>query len=207
MKKNISENKINTIIRNVIQENISELDVYHGTTNNFDNFDVAYIGAGWGTSYGWGFYLTDNMEAAKQYSGNHIVMQVRIPDKKYLYYGKTVPKNERLRIARLFFKYYTTEDEYGKTAYSSPESQKEFWLGECIYLAEPGDGGDIYGGIASLLGSDKETSEFLYKIGYKGICFPGSKGGTNIKFKNYVMFNPNDIEILNKTDYSKEETQ
>lgn len=202
-KKIIPEYKIKSIVRDVIKENISELDVYHGTTNNFDNFDIAYIGGGWGTSYGWGFYLTDNIDAAKQYSNNHIVMQVRIPDKKYLYYGKTVPKNERIRIARLFFKYYTTEDEYGKTAYTTPELQKEFWMEECIYLTEPGDAGDIYGGIASILGSDKETSQFLYKIGYKGICFPGSKGGTNIKFKNYVMFNPNDIEILNKSDYSQ----
>lgn len=26
---------------------------------------------------------------------------------------------------------------------------------------------------------------------------------TNVKFKNYVMFNPNDIEIIKKTDYSQ----
>lgn len=203
MKIIIPEYKIKSIVRNVIKENINELDIYHGTTANFDNFDVAYIGNGWGTSYGWGFYLTDNIDAAKQYSGNKIVVHVRVPNTKYLYYGKTVPKNERIRIARLFFKYYTTEDEYGKSAYPTTELQREFWNYDCKYLMEPGDAGDIYGSIASILGSDKEASMFLYRIGYKGICFPGTNGETGRKFKNYVMFNPNDIEIIKKTDYSQ----
>ena len=55
-------------------------------------------------------------------------------------------------------------------------------------------GGDVYGTIASILGDDKETSEFLYKEGYKGIKWFDKDNGTT----NYVVFNPKDITILKK---------
>lgn len=100
-------------------------------------------------------------------------------------------------IAKKFFTYYTTEDEYGKEAYNGIE--KEFWDEECKYIANCNAGDDIYGTLASFFGNDKKTSEFLYKIGYKGLIIKSYDGETGEKFKNYVIFNAKDIKIINKT--------
>lgn len=107
-----------------------------------------------------------------------------------------ISMTEKNIIAKKFFKYYTEINEYGKTAYPDAETRKCFWDEECRYLLDAEDGGDIYGTIASLVGSDEETSKFLRSIGYIGIIFPGSNGNTGKKFKNYVIFDADDIIIL-----------
>ncbi len=170
--------------------------LYHGTKAKFKSFDASYLNSGWGEqAYGYGFYLTDNYEAANEYSRGGYVIKVSVPEKKYLsYFG--ISRNEKVSIAKKFFKYYTEVDEYGKEAYPTQELKNEFWNGECKYLVDCEDGGDIYGTIASLIGSDKETSEFLRSIGYVGIKFHGDNGGTGEKFTNYVIFDPKDIEVL-----------
>lgn len=180
----------------IVENTNNELVLYHGTQANFDVFDQSYINTGWGKQeYGYGFYLTDYYQAAKEYSKGGKVIKVYVPGKKYLSY-KGITLSEKRNIANKFFKYYTEVDEYGKEAYSTPELKKDFWNEECKYLIECNDGGDIYGTIASILGSDKETSEFLKSIGYVGIKFPCSNGRTGEKFTNYVIFDAKDIEII-----------
>ena len=180
----------------IVENANNELVLYHGTQANFNVFDQSHINTGWGEqAYGYGFYLTDYYQAAKEYSRGGKVIKVNVPSKKYLSY-KGITLSEKRNIANKFFKYYTEVDEYGKTAYPTPESKKEFWNGECKYLVDCNDGGDIYGTIASLLGSDKETSEFLKSIGYVGIKFPGSNESTGEKFTNYVIFDAKDIKII-----------
>lgn len=170
--------------------------LYHGTKHIFKKFDISHINSGWSEqAYGWGFYFTDYYQAAKEYSRGGIVMKVSVPEKKYLSY-EGISMTEKNIIAKKFFKYYTEIDEYGKTAYPDAETRKCFWDEECHYLLDAKDGGDIYGTIASLVGSDEETSKFLRSIGYIGIIFPGSNGDTGEKFKNYVIFDADDIIIL-----------
>lgn len=184
-----------------LTESVDELELYHGSPkqDSFDNFDIAYLSSGWGQqAYGYGFYLTNSIDAAKQYGGGGYMYKVEVPDGKYLSY-KSISEREKQYIARTFFKYYTTEDEYGKEAYPDDESRREFWNEECRYLLNCEDGGDMYGTIASLIGSDEETSKFFHRLGYKGIKFPGDNGETGEKFMNYVIFNPDDIKILEKT--------
>ena len=184
-----------------LSESISELELYHGSPkqDSFDKFDIAYLSSGLGQqSYGYGFYLTNSMDAAKQYGGGGYMYKVEVPNGKYLSY-KSISEREKQYIAKTFFKYYTTEDEYGKQAYSDEETRKYFWDEECRYILDCEDGGDVYGTIASLMGSDEETSKFLHRLGYKGIKFPGDNGETGEKFMNYVIFDPDDIKILEKT--------
>ena len=170
--------------------------LYHGTTAKFKKFDSSFINSGWGEqAYGYGFYFTNNLETATAYSrGGHII-KVLVPSKKYLDY-KGISKSEALSIAKKFFKYYTEVNEYGKEAYSDKESKQMCWDEECKYIADSVDGGDVYGTISSILGDDKETSEFLHNLGYVGIKFMCKHGVTGEEITNYVIFNQNDIEVV-----------
>lgn len=182
--------KQESIIRKIIRETIKEMDIYHGTAANFDKFDLAYLGSGWGQqAYGYGFYLSDSPEVAKDYAQGGYIYTVRVPDGRYLSYD-SISRAEVKRIARDFYKHYTEEDEYGREAYAGHE--EEFWEAECKYILDACDGGDVYGDIAHLTGSDKEASKFLYREGYKGIKWVDKKN------TNYVIFNPKDLKIIKK---------
>jgi hypothetical protein len=187
--------KNESLIRRAVLESIDELDLYHGSQADFSEFDLAYLGSGWGQqAYGYGVYLIDNPQGAREYARGGLVYTAKVPNGPYLSY-KGISRASAMKIAKDFFKYYTTENEYGKEAYKGYE--REFWNEECKYLCDCQTGGDIYGTIASLLGDDKETSAFLYREGYKGIKWIDvTADGT--KNTNYVVFNPKDITILNK---------
>lgn len=184
-----------SVVKRAIMEAIDELDLYHGSSADFDDFDLAYLSSGWGQqAYGYGVYLTNSTECAKEYSKGGLIYTVKVPNRSYLSYTR-ISRDVAYKIARDFYKWYLENDEYGREAYKGCE--KEFWNEECKYLCDCQDGGDIYGTISSILGSDKETSAFLYKEGYKGIKWVDvtSDGTRNT---NYVIFNPKDIKILKK---------
>lgn len=184
-------------IRQYVMEAIDELELFHGSPHDFDKFDFAYMSSGWGQqAYGYGAYLTTSYECAKEYSQGGIVYTVEIPDKGYLNLDKISPALA-MKIARVFFNYYTKEHEYGSEAYAGYE--REFWNEECKYIGNSTDGNTLYGTISSFLGSDKETSEFLHdKLGYKGLVWVHTNTETGKKFKNYVIFDPKDIKIIKK---------
>lgn len=199
-KIQLTESDIKHIVleakRRILSEAIEELDLYHGTQADFDKFDLAYLSSGFGQqAYGFGVYLTDNKECAREYSGGGMIYTTKVPDGPYLSYDG-IKKADAQRIAKKFFKYYTTENEYGKEAYAGFEN--EFWNEECKYIADSQNGGDVYGTIASILGSDKETSEFLNGLGYKGLTwFNTTINGS--KSYCYLIFNADDIEIVSKS--------
>jgi hypothetical protein len=169
--------------------------LFHGTQAEFSEFDLAFLGSGWGQqAYGYGVYLSNNPQVAKEYSKGGYIYTVKVPNAPYLSY-KGVSRATANKIARDFFKYYTTENEYGREAYKGYENG--FWNEECKYICDCQDGGDLYGTIASILGDDKETSEFLYKEGYKGIKWLDVTANGS-KNTNYVIFNPKDIKIIKK---------
>lgn len=186
-----------SVIRKAILESLDELKLYHGSTADFDEFNLAFLGSGWGQqAYGYGVYLSNSRDAAHDYAKGGKIYTVEVPNGKYLSY-EGIPPKEAMRIAKLFFKYYTTEDEYGKEAYPG-EAANEFWEMECKYIADCSDGGSVYGTVASLIGSDKEASEFFSRIGYVGIEWIATNGETGVEFANYVIFDPKNIKILRK---------
>lgn len=193
--------KNESLIRRSIMEAIDEMELYHGSQAAFDKFDLAFLSSGWGQQeYGYGIYLSDSKQCALEYSKKGYVYICNVPEGKYLR-DTSISRAEARRIAIKFFKYYTTVDDYGKEAYKGNE--QIFWDEECKYVAECISGDDIYGTISSLLGSDKDTSNFLHSIGYKGLKLRSSDGSTGKKFKIYVIFDPNDIEIIEKKKYNE----
>lgn len=183
-----------SVMRNIM-ESLDELELYHGSPHDFPEFDLAYLSSGWGQqAHGYGIYLTTNPKAAKAYSQGKLIYTVEVPEGRYL--KPSINGSEAMSVAKKFFKYYTTEHEYGREAYVGIEN--EFWEDECKYIGECRTGEDVYGTLASLIGSDKDTSEFLYRIGYKGLMINANDGSTGEKFINYVIFNAKDIKILKK---------
>ena len=188
----VPESKFSKIIR----EAIDELELFHGSPHNFNEFDLAYLSTGFGQqSHGYGVYLTTSVETARAYCQGKNIYTVEVPDGKYLNYDK-IRKSEAMTIAKKFFKYYMTENEYGREAYKGHEN--DFWEYECKYIGDCYDGGCVYGTLKSFLGNEKDTSEFLYRIGYTGLFLKCENTNTGETFKNYVIFNAKDIKILKK---------
>ena len=180
-----------------IRESLSELDLYHGTKADFEKFDMAYLSTGWGAqAYGDGFYLSTSFECAKEYSQGVQVMTCRVPNGPYLSYMSVRSETKR-KVAEAFFKYYTEENEYGREAYGT--CKREFWENECRYLLNASTGADLYGDIAAITGSHQETIKFLRRLGYIGLKFKGENTDTGEKFMNYVIFDADDIQIIEKT--------
>lgn len=187
-----------TRLSRIIRETLDEIELFHGTTADFNNFDEAYISSGWGEqAYGYGFYLTTSRNTAEAYSRGGHVLKVEVPKGKYLSY-RSISENDKRRIANLLFKWYTTEHEYGREAYSDTEARKYFWEDYITSILDSENGGDVYGNIAATIGSNKDTSKFLHRIGYVGIKIPCVNEDTKEKFWNYVIFDPKDIKIIEK---------
>ena len=184
-------------INRCIMEAIDELELFHGSPHDFEQFDFAYMSTGWGQqAYGYGAYLTTEYECAKEYSKGGLIYTVEIPDKKYLN-GDRVSTTLAMKVAYAFYRYYMNEDEYGREAYKGHED--EFWEAECKYIGECTDGNSLYGTISSFLGGDKYASRFFHdKLGYTGLLWTATNGNTGKKFKNYVIFDANDIRIIKK---------
>jgi len=174
---------------------IDELDLYHGTNADFEHFSEDFYLTGIGEmAYGWGVYLTNSINTAKEYSPGGQIMTVTVPDGKYLD-SRRIGKAEAMKLARAFYKFYLS----GKGADIYKGSEQEFWDYECSYIATVPDGSYLYGTVSTFLGSDKEASEWLHSMGYVGLRFPGHNTNTGEKFMNYVIFDANDVQIINKT--------
>ena len=64
---------------------------------------TAYLSTGWGQqAYGYGFYLIDDYDAARDYACGGQVMEVEVPDGKYLT-DKSISMREKQKIANIFF--------------------------------------------------------------------------------------------------------
>ena len=68
-----------------VNESLDELDLYHGTNADFDKFDEKFYLTGIGEmAYGWGVYLSNSINTAKEYGPGGQIMTVEVPDGKYL---------------------------------------------------------------------------------------------------------------------------
>lgn len=187
-----------TITETQFRKIVNEMLLYHGSCADFDEFDDKFVLTGVGQmAFGYGFYLTNNVENARSYAMGGKLYTVEVPQGRYLN-GDRISRKEAGSVARKFFKYFLST-EYGREAYG--ENQKEFWDMECSYIEESPDGNTLYGTISSILGSDKEASAWLHSIGYVGIEINASNGSTGEKFKNYLIFDKRDIKIISKRNF------
>ena len=204
----IKESTLRSIIKNSLNEVMGELNLYHGTNADFDRFDTAFMSTGWGQqAHGYGFYLTSSYDVAKDYAYNDKtgqVMEVEVPDGKYLN-NKSISMVEKNRIARKLFKYMTVENPDSRESYPNEDTRKCLWDYEISYILNCSDGEHVYGTIASIIGSYKDTSEFLHdKCGYIGLKIRDIYADEKRPPFNYVIFSQDDIKILRKNVLNEE---
>ena len=183
-------------IRSTLQEatDIDELQLYHGTNHDFNEFNEEFFLTGIGEmAFGWGVYLTNSKETAKAYGPGGQIMTVEVPDGKYLHSEK-IRKDEAMSLARAFYKFYLS----GKGGEIYKGSERDFWDYECRYIGESPDGSYLYGTISTFLGSDREASEWLRTMGYVGMKIPGHNANTGEEFLNYLIFSTKDVKIIKK---------
>lgn len=132
--------------------------------------------------------------------------EVDIPDEKrgnYIVWGNNVTDAAAKKVFDGIYKLLSESEEY-----DSPTAKKELkneldGLKSSYGQGQSGIWKDLYGDISTYLGSDKEASLFLNSLGYVGIKYPagtiyqGDYGGAH----NYVIFNENDLKIVQHTRF------
>ena len=176
-----------------LAETANGIEVFHGSQADFDNFSLAYALTGIGSNvYGKGVYVTDSVDAAKEYSHGHFVYTVTVPRRKYL--SDSICRSRRTvqLLVSAFFKYYSEE---GKELYDG--NPKSFWmdlapLQKCSTLYE------LYCNLCAFADEDVIQS-FLSRFGYVGLKIKDEHTKQNI----YVIFDAANVKIVKKENLNQ----
>lgn len=135
--------------------------------------------------------LTEEEVENTPYGG--FVYDVEIPDdngSNYLKWYENVPKEVLAKAKAKLYGVLVEGD------YKGAERELKRELDDLFALEQTGQ--NLYGNISAYLGSDKEASQFLHEMGYVGLKYPTNTlhGGNIDGTSNYVIFNENDLEIV-----------
>ena len=182
-------------------KDIRQQKVYHGSGADFDAFDFSHMGEGTGNkAFGWGGYVSESEGVGRMYVGEKgQLYSIEIPDdngSNYLHFEKPIGGDMVRKVKDALYQYIVSSDEEG---YSDNKSR--YALKADIEVIDANTkGGDVYGTVSDFLGGDKQASEFLSSIGFVGISYnTGFRSGeTTDNTRNYVIFNENDLKIVDK---------
>ena len=139
-----------------------------------------------------------------QYAPKATLYTVEIPDdngSNYLEYGNPLPETlDKEAMAEAVFRRILETDEDG--SYNDDTAREMLRRDLSDSFGEAEDGETLYGTIAAYLG-DRGASEFLHGLGFVGISYPAEyrSGGRKDKAKNYVIFNEDDLQIVDKARF------
>lgn len=181
-------------------DDFAQQRTYHGSGALFDKFDHSFMGEGSGLqAYGWGTYVSENEEVGRVYArgeeGERFLYTVDIPDEKrgnYIVYSNTVTDRAADKVFDGIYERVIAEEA---DMYDTPQAKADLKqelddLRSAYGQGQSGTWRDLYGDIASYLGSEKAASMFLNESGYVGAKYADA-GNTN-----YVIFNEKDLKIL-----------
>gem|GEM_PF-4651041 len=139
-----------------------------------------------------------------QVNNSRHLYTVEIPDdngSNYLEYGNPLPETlDKEAMAEAVFRRILETDEDG--SYNDDTAREMLRRDLSDSFGEAEDGETLYGTIAAYLG-DKGASVFLHGLGFVGISYPAQyqSGGRKDKAKNYVIFNEDDLQIVDKARF------
>lgn len=191
------------------------LNLYHGSKNNFNEFEIPKFHDNGGT-LGYGIYLTDSIERAKSYTN----------DSGYLY---TVELNDELtnskplsakevtltvnQVAQIIEKVAQKqideeEDPYILSDWEEPTSETTMDAGNQAIvkriaqkILDDTDDLNIINGISNQLGGNDSGAQMLNPVlNEMNIHYAVLDVDYYDKSKEYVVFNPDDIKISSKQD-------
>lgn len=147
------------------------MQVWHGTNNKFDKFDLQYFSRG---DYGYGIYFTFNKALAKDY-GKYLI-KAEIPNSEYFLDFELPVRAQGQYIEQCFDKLVDK--------FEVEEIQDRI----CDVWNDGRTGHVLYSLIWDLCDGEKAGTELLYECGFKGTySFNGDC---------YVCFSPKDVKIL-----------
>lgn len=132
-----------------------------------------------------------------------VLYSIEIPDSngEYLQWEKTVSKYVRKKLIES-----VTEGNFGfwvpdHLREASREARAEYWMKE-TYPDNPHSGEAVYNLLRAVMGSDQAASAYLRDNGFVGIEYPAQyrSGGRADNAKNYVIFNENDLKIIDRVE-------
>jgi len=155
-----------------VEDSNNRYTVYHGTEQEFDDFNYKFIKED--GLFGYGFYFSQSIEVSKEEGGNNIY-KCLIFDKKSNILDFRKNAEITYKILNLINKGLVSinKEPLGNNlgGYSTDQVYN--------YFLKP------------MFSSDKELSFFLLKCGIKGI-----KNSNNYNSLNFTVFDKNDITIL-----------
>ena len=182
--------------------------IFHGSPYQFDRFFTSKIGSGIGQQDdGWGLYLTNDKDGAKNY-GKYIYETTLFKGKKpneynFLELKKPVPKDLVKKIVEAVYKYYNKEFDINKFNsyydYVKNESLPKVDFNDFELIRFDYGGYLFYKTLSRTLGGDKKASLFLLDNGIDGLKVSLVEYGVNYR-TDYIIFDENAITI-EKTEY------
>ena len=182
-----------TMENDTMNENVDvETQLYHGSYHNFDKFDLAYMGNGYGEQYfGYGVYLTFNKEMAAAYGqGQVYTVEIDSDDSKYLHQDGYVEQDIIDKVKEYCFNKKIDEyiEDYCDEAEYTLETELSEWFPNEI------SGKHLFYTLSRFVNDEKECSELLYSLGIIGYKYIDGQS------ENVLMFNADDIEIIDKEE-------
>ncbi len=132
-----------------------------------------------------------------------VLYSIEIPDSngEYLQWDKNVNKYIRNKLIDS-----VEEGNFGfwvpdHLREASREARAEYWMKE-TYPDNPHSGEAVYNLLRVVMGSDRAASAYLRDNGFVGIEYPAQyqSGGREDNAKNYVIFNENDLKIIDRVE-------
>lgn len=172
---NFEEMELYNILKNDLNEQLAyhgkTMQVWHGTNNKFDKFDLQYFSRG---DYGYGIYFTFNKALAKDY-GKYLV-RAEIPNSEYFLDFELPVRAQGKYIEQCFDKLVDK--------FEVDEIQDRV----CDIWNDGQNGQALYNLIWDLCDGEKAGAKLLYECGFKGTySFNGDC---------YVCFSAKDIKII-----------
>lgn len=168
---------IKSIINEEIQNLFEGLEVYHGSTEKFDAFDMQKVGTGDGKSLGgWGIYFSDNPDVSKRYylpKGQ--LKQHEIRNGNYFDLDAILDDGQRILSAL---------QRQGVDENNLEEFQNDYIDNDNVNNKQ------VYDWLSYVLGGEKQASLFLKSLGYIGNTM---EDRWEIGARNYIVFDTSTI--------------
>lgn len=201
-----------------IVESGSDLILSHGTKHDFDKFQLEKIGTGEGAqAFGYGLYFTDGSKIAEGYAkklsedNTGLVYSVKIKNGKLAnwaewrrpldesiessFYDKLTKEEKTQYQDYVDNQFNSGKDKNYTGSFGDLELSKEGFL-EYPTFEKPSASGNLYQDLKSAFGQEKAT-EIFKRAGIDGIKYESQGGYGNEN--NYVVFNPESIEVIKKS--------
>ena len=154
--------------------------LYHGTNNEFDKFDMSYLGKN-GRALGHGIYLTHDKKIAKMYGDKILTCDV-VLNKELSTTELTITKEQFESILLDVQRHTDILSNYGE--FVIPALKNAF---DTTFKYANNDL-DIYNELCNINGDYLEVMDAFQKLGY-------THAVNHKDLKEYIILNPNNITI------------